>query len=328
MGFESDDRHAKRDPTAPTTRRVWDLLRRKSLPPAMALLLLPAGQGCEDADQPQAVYLSTGTGPAQVVYPRAIDHRPADDSFVIIDRMARVQRITADGKYITSWPMPANAKGKPVGVSVSPAGDIWVPDTHYHRVIVYSPDGREKLRFGELGKGPGQFIFPTDIAFDEAGLVYVAEYGDHDRIQVFDAAGTYLREFGRFGSGDGEFNRPQSILIRGQELFVADSSNHRIAVFSLDGTWLRNLGGPGGAMGEFRFPFGLTLDRQDMLIVTEFGNNRVQRIDPQTGKSRGTWGRAGRQVGEFAYPWDSAVDARGRVATLDSGNNRLQVFRK
>lgn len=298
---------------------------RASMIVAVAIfLVLP---GCRDPEKPQAIWLETGSGPAQVVYPRAIAYRPQDRSFVVIDRMARVQRIDAAGKFITGWRMPDWERGKPVGVSVGPDGDIYVPDTHYHRVIVYSPDGVERRRWGRFGRGPGEFIFPTDVAFDRRGRILVSEYGEHDRIQVFDSAGNYLTEFGRFGHGDGEFSRPQSIVVAGELVYVADSCNHRIVVFDLDGNWRKNLGAVGTGPGQFRFPYGLDIDTQGKLIVCEFGNNRVQRIDPETGQSLGAWGVAGRAPGELAYPWSAVTDGDGDTVIVDAGNNRLQVMR-
>ncbi|MGE5609364.1 MAG: hypothetical protein ACM359_08925, partial [Bacillota bacterium] len=108
--------------------------------------------------------------------------------------------------------------------------------------------------------------------------------------------------------------------------YVADSCNHRIAVFKLDGTFVRNMGQVGSGLGEFRFPYGMDQDSQGHLIVAEFGNNRVQLVDKQTGKGIRTWGIAGREPGQLAYPWAIAVDKKDRVAVVDSGNNRVQVF--
>lgn len=221
--------------------------------------------------------------------------------------------------------MPDWQNGKPVGVSVGPDGNIYVPDTHYHRVVVYSPEGNEIRRWGSFGTAPGEFIYPTDVAFDARGNVFVSEYGDHDRIQVFDSKGVFLREFGRFGQGDGEFSRPQSMAIAGELLYIADACNHRICVFTTGGQFVRSIGGVGTRAGEFRFPYGLDIDADGKLLVCEFGNNRVQRIDPVSGKSLGIWGRAGRAAGELAYPWAVVVDHRGDVVIVDAGNNRLQV---
>ncbi|MGE5611910.1 MAG: 6-bladed beta-propeller, partial [Bacillota bacterium] len=180
---------------------------------ACVLLLLV---GCEKGTQPQAVWCETGTGPAQVVYPRGLCYSKFDDTFYIVDRMARVQHLDRQGQWINEWRMPEWQKGKPVGLSIGPDGNVYIADTHYARVMVYSPKGELLRSWGGEGRGPGQFIYPVDVGFDPAGNIYVSEYGDNDRIQVFDAKGNYLRQFGRFGNGDGEFARPESMVVDDQ----------------------------------------------------------------------------------------------------------------
>ena len=287
--------------------------------------------GCDANDKPDAIWGEGGTqapdGPGTLVYPRGITYSPATDEFFIVDRQARIQRLDGQGRFINEWQLPDFATGKPTGLSAGPDGLLYVADTHYQRVVVFKPDGTEVRRFGKPGKGPGEFIFPTDIAFDAKGHIFVSEYGDHDRIQVFTPAGEYLYEFGSFGSGDGQFSRPQSMVIDGDTLYVTDACNHRIVVFTTAGKFVRNIGQPGSAPGEFRFPYGLDQDQKGHLLVCEFGNNRVQVIDKTTGRSLRTWGRGGRAPGELAYPWAAVFDKRGAVTVVDSGNNRLQVFR-
>jgi len=283
--------------------------------------------GCTKPGSPDAIWCETGTGPDQVVYPRGITYSPTDDTFFVVDRMARIQHLDRAGKFIAEWRMPQWNLGKPVGLSVGPDGLVYVADTHYHRVAVYDPKTCQQVReWGSLGQGPGQFIFPTDIAFDDNGHIFVSEYGDNDRISVFDRDAKFLYQIGKFGQGPGEFSRPQSMLIDGDTLYVTDACNHRICVCKTDGTFVRNMGRSGSAPGEFRFPYGLDMDRDGNLIVCEFGNNRVQKIDKQTGRSLAVWGSAGREPGELAYPWGVAVDKRNRVVAVDAGNNRLQVF--
>ncbi len=284
-------------------------------------------QGCGPGKQPDAIWLDTGTGPGYVVYPRAISYDPASDTFYVVDRTAHIQRLDHDGKSIANWTMPEQKFGKPVGLSVGPDGNLYVPDTHYHRILVYSPEGKELRRWGSEGTGPGQFIYPTDIAFDDKGHIFVSEYGDHDRIQVFDQQANFLYQFGAFGDGDGQFRRPQSMVIVGDTMYLTDACNHRLVVFKTDGKFVRTIGHVGTGPGEYRFPYGLDIDPKGRLIVTEFGNCRVQLIDPESGKCIESWGTAGREPGEMAYPWAAAIDKRGRVVTVDAGNNRLQLFR-
>lgn len=282
--------------------------------------------GCGDGSQPEAMWLETGTAPGQVVYPRGISYSPKDDTFYVVDRLARVQHLDREGKYLGGWQMPEYQTGKPVGMTVGPDGNVYIPDTHYHRVMVYTPQGQLVRKWGKFGKAPGEFIFPTDVAFDDKGHIFVSEFGDNDRIQVFDAVGNYLYHFGRFGNGDGEFSRPQSMVIDKGLLYVTDACNHRLCVFKTDGTFVRSMGGVGSDPGQFRFPYGLDLDEDGRLVVCEFGNNRVQLVDKETGKGLKTWGHAGRDPGQLAYPWGVAVDKKNRVIAVDAGNNRLQVF--
>ncbi|HEX8521981.1 MAG TPA: hypothetical protein VF669_06970 [Tepidisphaeraceae bacterium] len=300
--------------------------RMRFAAPVGACLIMLMTAGCERGTKPDAVWLSTGTGPDQVVYPRAITYSRIDDTFFVVDRVARIQHLDAKGHYLNEWRMPEWSQGKPVGVSVAPDGNVYVPDTHYHRVMVYSPKGELLRQWGRKGTEPGQFIYPTDIAFDGKGNVFVSEYGDHDRIQVFDASGKFLYQFGSFGVENGQFSRPQSMVIEGDLVYVTDACNHRICVFRTDGTFVRNMGSVGSGLGQFRFPYGLDEDAKGRLIVCEFGNNRVQMIDKESGKGLATWGVGGHEEGQLAYPWGIVVDKRNRVVAVDAGNNRLQVF--
>lgn len=314
----------------PPVPRLLAMCRAAAL---AAVVLISIGvPGCGDSRVPEAIWCETGTGPAEVVYPRAIAYDPPNDSFYIIDRVAHVQRLDHQGHCLCEWQMPEWKMGKPVGVTVGPNGDLWVPDTHYHRIVIYSPTGKLLQITGSEGNGDGQFIYPTSIAFVAPGpgypegRVFISEYGGNDRVQVFDHHWHKLYQFGRFGNGDGEFSRPQSMLIDHGLVYLTDACNHRIAVFTVDGKWVRNMGAPGSELGQFRFPYGLAEDNEGHLIVCEFGNNRVQMIDKDSGRGIKTWGSAGREPGELAYPWGVAVDKRDRIVAVDAGNNRLQVF--
>ena len=264
-----------------------------------------------------------GSVPGRFRKPRALAIDPQDGSFWIVDRTGRVQRLDDDGTVIGGWEMPEFRLGFPTGITVEADGTVLVPDTHYHRVVAFDREGRERLRFGSYGTEPGRFIYPTDVLRLEDGTLLVSEYGGADRVQAFSPQGEFL--FGFDGSETGErFRRPQSMAVREGELFIADSGNHRIVVTDLRGNLRRVLGGLGREPGRLAYPYGLAFDDDGTLLVTEFGNNRVQRLDPRDGTSLGTWGGFGDSPGRLKYPW--AVDVRdGAVAVLDSGNDRLSV---
>jgi DNA-binding beta-propeller fold protein YncE len=73
-----------------------------------------------------------------------------------------------------------------------------------------------------------------------------------------------------------------------------------------------------------RYPYGLDMLSDGTLVVSEYGNNRLQRFD-RRGNSLGVWGEAGRRPGQLAYPWAVAVAPGDRLLVIDSGNNRVQV---
>ena len=289
--------------------------------------------GCTPDDPDKALPLDAelvfgraGTALGQFAYPRAIDVDAARERLYVIDKQARVQRFGLDGKPQAQWRMPESENGKPTGVSVSPDGGIFVADTHYFRIIAYDAQGNELLRFGEFGRGPGQFIYVTDVAFGSDGRLYVSEYGGNDRVQVFDQAGHYLFEFSSMGE-HGRLSRPQSLAFdeSGRELYIADACNHRIVVVNSQGEYLREFGTVGRGLGQLTYPYGLTILRDGSIVVAEFGNNRLQRFDA-TGKPLGIYGSIGRGPGQLQYPWGVAATP-DRVFVLDSGNNRVQVIR-
>lgn len=263
-------------------------------------------------------------------YPRAIALDADRGRVYVVDKTARIQRFDLDGRFERSWTMPRSENGKPTGVTIDPEGRVVVADTHQHRIAIFSPDGELVETFGEYGEGPGQFIYPTDVAIAADGTWFVSEYGGNDRVQIFDRDRRPVGSIG-FMSHDDRGDRPgllrpQSIAWddAAQELFIADAVNHRIVVTDRTGRMLRVLGGAGDLPGRLAYPYGLVLDGEDSLLVAEYGNNRVQRLNRIDGKCLGAWGGVGIEVGRLRYPW--GVDAGGGLmAVLDSGNDRVQV---
>jgi DNA-binding beta-propeller fold protein YncE len=291
-----------------------------------AALCLPA---CDESP-PQAAGVQlvvgrTGFGPREFSYPRAAVLDPRGRLYVV-DKAARIQCFTPELAFVCAWRMPAWDAGKPTGLGIGPDGRVYAADTHYSRVVVFEPDGRLVQQFGTRGQGPGQFLLPTDVAVDQDGFVYVAEYGGNDRISKFTPDLRYLFSFGRPGAGPGELQRPQSLLLDADgTLWVADACNHRICHFTRDGDYLGSFGESGTGLGQLRFPYGIDRLSDGTLLVCEYGNNRLQRFD-RAGHALGVWGTPGRHRGQLAYPWALAVGAHDRVYIVDSGNNRIQVL--
>ncbi len=281
------------------------------------------------AEEPKVIdaFGQTGRGPGEFIYPRAIDIA-SDGSLFIVDKTGRIQRLTADGDFLSEFQMPQSETGKPTGLSFAPNGNLYVADTHYHRVVIFSPEGNIVGQFGKFGQDEGCFIYPTDVAFSGDGRIFVSEYGGNDRISVFSEKGDFLYCFGTPGNGAGQFSRPSALCVdrSRKHLYVADACNHRIGIYNFEGKLVKYIGSIGREPGQLRYPYDLALLPDGCIAVCEYGNNRLQLFSPE-GKSLGVYGRPGRQLGELAYPWGLAIDNKGRVFIVDAGNNRIQVWK-
>ncbi len=284
-----------------------------------------------------------GHADGQIVYPRGIDHA-TDGTLWMIDKSARVHHFSRAGDYLGGWIMPASSRGKPTGITCGPDGLVYLADTHEYCISVFEPAGRSGHlidQWGTYGDGPGEFRYVTDVAIvtDDRGEIkrfYVSEYGGNDRISAFDAEHDFLFSFGTFGASIDEpneivFSRPQSVLYDEalDQIIVSDSGNHRVGRFTLEGELLGWVGSDDGIAshepGHFGYPYGLASVGDGTILVSEFGTNRVQHIDPVTGESLGLYGVGGRGRGELAFPWGVTIVKR-HVFVLDSANHRIQSF--
>jgi len=164
---------------------------------------------------------------------------------IALDTDGRVLVYAPDGSIARQWRMPDNRNGNPEGVCVLRDGRIVVGDTHYHRVVVFAPDGRTYKTFGKEGQGPGEFIYPVAVTRDDQDNLYVAEYGSNDRVQKFSSDEKYLLTFGGFGTKPGEFQRPSGLVWHDGKVYAADAFNNRIQVFTDDGKFLKVLDSDG-----------------------------------------------------------------------------------
>ncbi len=281
---------------------------------------------------PEVVWGRRGVSEGLFEKPRAAALSP-DGNLFIVDMTARIQVFDLDGNFVRAWQIPEFYKGRPSGLSFNNAGHLLVADTHYNRMLVYTIDGKlldDETIGGQEGSAPGQFGFVTDAVQDSAGNYYIAEYGQHDRIQKFDPQGNFLFQWGGHGSEPGQFIRPQNLAIdQHDHIWVADSCNHRIQVFDATGSQARLVqlwGDHGQEPGKLGYPYDLVLDGQGHLYVVEYSNHRVQKFDLQ-GNSLATWGSSGRQPGQLHSPWALVLDDEGRVHVIDSENHRVQRFR-
>lgn len=288
---------------------------------AAALLggCIPSADGPELKVSSERRFALPSSGP-QLPQPRNVA-TGLDDEMIVLDNAGRVLVYDGAGELLRKWDMPESSVGNPEGNCVLPDGRVVVADTHYHRVVTFDPAGKVVGMFGDLGEGPGQFIYPVAVTTDPSGSLYVAEYGGNDRIQKFGPDGRFLTAFGSFGTADGQFQRPSGMVWLDGKLYVVDAFNSRVHVFTDSGDYKGLLG---AADLGLHYPYDISLGPDGRLYVVEYGAGRVTVLTTQ-GEVFGRYGKTGRDQGEFQTPWGLAVDGRGRIWVADTGNSRIAL---
>ena len=212
------------------------------------------------------------------------------------------------------------------------------------RSYEYRPDGKRVTMctvgedyIGEFARGvtavgdaeasaaDGSLIWPTAIALDREGNVYLADEW-LNRISVFTKDGEWIGKWGTPGNGDGQIDRPSGLAFDKEDnLYLVDSGNNRIQKFAKDGKFLAEWGTQGSGDGQFNLPWGIYIDAQDDIYVADWRNDRIQKFAAD-GRFLMKFGSSGDGDGQFDRPTGVAVDKDGLIYVADWGNDRLQVF--
>ena len=200
-------------------------------------------------------------------------------------------------------------------------------DAKVSRIHMGAAGGDEEL-LGELGRygiGDGQFIWPTGVALDSHGTLFVSDEW-MDRVSVFDPDGGFLTSWGSSGDGDGQLNKPSGLAVDADDnVLVVDSLNHRVQRLTKDGVFLTRWGGRGDAPGELDSPWGIDVDAEGCVYVADHLNHRVQKFTAD-GEAVAVFGERGSGRGQLTRPTDVAVDPDGDVYVCDWANDRVQVY--
>jgi sugar lactone lactonase YvrE len=140
----------------------------------------------------------------------------------------------------------------PYGVAVDSVGNIYIADSANHRIRKVDSSGgimtiTTIAGTGTAGysgdRGPAtsaQLYFPTGVAVDSVGNIYIADYGNHRIRKVYSSGGimtiTTIAGTGEADySGDGgpstsaKLNCPSGVTVdSGGNIYIADYGNHRI----------------------------------------------------------------------------------------------------
>jgi sugar lactone lactonase YvrE len=244
----------------------------------------------------------------------------------------------------------------PSGVAVDAVGNVFVADPANGTIRKITPAGLvTTVAGGADGSADGmgadaRFHFPTGVAVDNAGNLFVADSGNHT-IRKITPAGvvtTFAGTAGAVGSTDGtgadaRFCTPSAVAVDAAgNVFVADQDNHTIrkitpaaVVTTFAGTASVTGGKVDGTGAEARFyyPQGVAVDGAGNVFVADTRNHTIRMITPASvvttlagsGGAEGSTDGTGTEA-RFSRPQGVAVDGAGNLFVADSGNNTIRMI--
>lgn len=179
--------------------------------------------------------------------------------------------------------------------------------------------------FGERGTAAGQFNFPTGMATDRDGILFIADTYNHRVQRVTTTGGVAV--VGHRGQRPGEFMAPMGIATDEERAFyIVEQGNHRIQKFSSEGNLELIFGRAGRQAGEFRSPMGIAvMPGTREIFVADTGNCRVQRFD-YSGRFVGYLGAPGSIHPPLSNPQAITCDKAGNIFVADTLANRVARY--
>ena len=240
---------------------------------------------------------------------------------------SRLFQFDRTGKFVREVGKDTYAFMAAAQARVDPADNLWVVDEMSNTVLKFDPQGRVLMLLGRKaesefvpartstgGDGSGQptdlFSRPTDVAWDAAGNIFVADGAGNARIAKFDKDGKFVKSWGKRGSAPGEFANVLSIAVDAQgNVYAGDGGNKRIQVFDNNGVFQKSITAVGNPQAMC-----LTKGADPVLYVSNSnpwndievaGEIYRMRLD---GTVLGKFGRAGRVMKEFGAV--NSIDCR------------------
>ena len=272
---------------------------------------------------PEHIYLGEAAGVATtskgniLVYTRTGDVATLGASRTFTHGGSRLFEFDATGRYLREIGTGVYGFLFAQAVRVDPQDNIWIVDRGSNMVLKFDPAGRIAMTLSRKPEsvnlagekrpaGPGRgvpgdnFVQPTDVAWDSAGNIFVADGYGNSRIVKLDKNGKFLKAWGTRGAEHGQFDTPHSLAVDSQgNIYVADFGNKRIQVFDNDGNFksqIADVGAPRAVCispGSHQYLYSSNSNPPDSM---ENGEIYKMELD---GKILGKFGRAGKLLKEF-----------------------------
>ena len=238
----------------------------------------------------------------------------ADGTLSVADTKNELIRRIANTGVVTTIAGTAGARGTtdatgvdarfaaPAGIARDASGTLFVTDSLSHTLRKISSNGAVTTLAGSAGvagsaDGTGasaRFNYPTGVAADPAGNIYVADSGNNTvrKITSTGVVTTIAGTAGTRGSLDGtgsaaRFNNPTGLALGSSgELYLADTDNSTIRKITPAGVVTTLAGLPTiaglmdgtGSYAWFAQPEGLTVNLDGNIYVADTGNAMIRKV--------------------------------------------------
>ncbi|MFN3135845.1 MAG: NHL repeat-containing protein [Candidatus Kryptonium sp.] len=157
----------------------------------------------------------------------------------------------------------------PHGISVSPAGEIYIADTGNNSVKKFSKNGQLICEVTGYGWGVLEFDQPYDVDAGGGISIYVADYNNH-RVQRFDKNLNYVATL-QGGSDEKDFfGFPRSVAFsKFGDLFIIDEENLRCVKINKFNKVEKTFGGIEAGQGRLVNPIQIAIVNQNLIVVVD-----------------------------------------------------------